>query len=310
MTKVVVTGAAGFLGSHLCESLLKDGKEVIGIDNLSTGNLYNIKALMSNPLFSFYEDDVRNPILHDADEYYNLACPASPPKYQIDKVGTFMTNVLGVTNVLTAASDNNAKVFQASTSEVYGDPDVHPQPETYRGNVNTVGPRSCYDEGKRAAETIMTDFNEAYGVPIKIVRIFNTYGPRMDPNDGRVVTNFINQALRGENLTVYGDGQQTRSFCYVDDEIAGFRKLMDETSDSFIRPINIGNPNEFTMLELAELVLRYTGSKSKLIFKPLPIDDPKQRCPDIALAKQVLDWEPKIQLEEGLKRTIEYFRTL
>lgn len=310
MTKVVVTGAAGFLGSHLCESLLKDGKDVVGLDNMSTGSRLNIDNLMTYRGFSFVEGDIRDPIFIDANEYYNLACPASPPKYQHDKIGTFMTNVIGIKNVLEAAIENKAKVFQASTSEVYGDPDVTPQPETYRGNVNTVGPRSCYDEGKRAVETLLTDYNEAYGVPIKIVRIFNTYGPRMDPDDGRVVTNFINQALRGDDLTIYGDGQQTRSFCYVDDEIAGFRKLMDETTDSFIRPINIGNPNEFTVLELAEKVLRLTGSKSKLVFKPLPIDDPKQRCPDIALAKQVLDWEPKIQLEEGLKRTINHFKSL
>jgi len=308
MKTVCVTGGAGFLGSHLCESLLKDGNTVIALDNLSTGFVSNIKHLYEYPSFSFVEADVRDEIFVEAEEYYNLACPASPPKYQHDKIGTFLTNIMGVKNVLDAALENQAKVFQASTSEVYGDPEVHPQPESYRGLVNTVGPRSCYDEGKRAAETLLTDYSLEYDIPVKIVRIFNTYGPRMDPEDGRVITNFIMQALHNKDITIYGSGQQTRSFCFVEDEIRGFRLLMDKTPDSWIQPTNIGNPNEFDMLQLAELVIKLTQSNSKIVFNPLPVDDPRQRKPDITLAKDKLGWEPKIQLEEGLIRTIEYFK--
>lgn len=312
MSRFVITGGAGFLGSHLCDSLINDGHEVVCIDNLSTGFIENVKHLIGLSNFEFYDHNILDPLpnLGVFDGVYNLACPASPPKYQANKVNTLMTNVIGLYNVLEAAEIYGAKVFQASTSEVYGDPAFSPQPESYRGCVNTVGPRSCYDEGKRAAETLLTDYGQETNMVTKIVRIFNTYGPRMDKDDGRVVTNFINQALRGDNITIYGDGQQTRSFCYVDDEIRGFRRLMDHTADNFNQPINIGNPGEFTMLELAELVLKLTHSKSKLVFNPLPIDDPKQRKPDITLAKQILQWEPTIDLEEGLTRTIHYFKTL
>lgn len=306
MTKnILVTGAAGFLGSHLCDSLLKSGHNVIGVDNLSTGNIRNLEHIKSDK-FSFYVRDVKIPFYFEVDEIYNLACPASPPAYQADPVGTILTNVQGALNVLELAKNVGSKVFQSSTSEIYGDPLVHPQIESYLGNVNTVGPRACYDEGKRVVETLMTDYSKQYNVPVKIVRIFNTYGPRMDINDGRVISNFINQALSNESITIYGDGSQTRSFCYVDDEIRGFRSLMD-TEDSFIQPVNVGNPNEFTMLELASLILDKTGSKSNLIFKDLPIDDPKKRKPDISLAKSKLAWEPSVQLSEGLDKTIEYF---
>ena len=307
MKKVLVTGGAGFLGSHLCDSLLSSGNKVICMDNLSTGSLDNIAHLIDNPAFVFMEHDVRTPFVLDVQEIYNLASPASPPTYQIDKIGTFTTNVIGALNVLNNAYTFRSKVFQASTSEVYGDPIIHPQPESYYGNVNTVGPRSCYDESKRAVETLMTDYHNHYGIPVKIVRIFNTYGERLNPIDGRVVSNFINQALNNELITIYGSGTQTRSFCYVSDLISGFRKLMDNTPDNFCKPVNLGNPHEFNMMELADLVLKLTKSKSVLCFKDLPIDDPKQRKPDISLAKKLLDWEPKVQLEEGLIKTIDYF---
>lgn len=311
MSKVLVTGAAGFLGSHLCDALLKQGKEVIGLDNLSTGSTLNIAHLMGNEKFSFVKADVVNRLPYQSrlTEIWNLACPASPPKYQLDPVDTFMTSVYGIHHALqlAAAMDGNCKVFQASTSEVYGDPLVHPQPESYFGNVNPVGIRSCYDEGKRAAETLMTDYSKQYGVPIAIARIFNTYGPRMDKNDGRVVTNFINQALRGEDITIYGDGMQTRSFCFVDNEIDGFLRLMESDIHT---PVNIGNPVEFTVLELAQLVLEKTGSKSKLIFMPLPGDDPKQRRPDISVANSKLNWNPNIALSDGLDITIDYFKKI
>ena len=306
MTKnILVTGAAGFLGSHLCDSLLKSGHNVIGIDNLSTGNIRNLEHIKTDK-FKFYVRDVRIPFYFEVDEIYNLACPASPPAYQFDPVGTILTNVQGALNVLELAKNVGSKVFQSSTSEIYGDPLVHPQTESYLGNVNPIGPRACYDEGKRVVETLMTDYSKQYNVPVKIVRIFNTYGPRMDINDGRVISNFINQALSNESITIYGNGSQTRSFCYVDDEIRGFRSLMD-TENSFIQPVNVGNPNEFTMLELASLILQKTGSKSNIIFKDLPVDDPKKRKPDISLAKSTLGWEPNIQLSEGLDKTIEYF---
>lgn len=308
MKRALVTGGAGFLGSHLCDSLLADGYKVVALDNLSTGSLTNLAHLATNPDFTFGNTDIRSPFTFHAkfDEIWNLACPASPPAYQADPVGTIETNYLGAMNVLRLAHVTGAKVFQASTSEVYGDPLVHPQTESYLGNVNTTGPRSCYDEGKRIAETLMTDYSLQYGVRVKIVRIFNTYGPRLNKDDGRVVSNFINQAIRGEDITVYGSGLQTRSFCYVSDLISGFRKLMG-TPDECIYPVNIGNPTEFTMLQLAQLVIQKTGSKSKLIFSDLPIDDPKQRKPDITLAKNLLDWEPKIDLSTGLDATIKYF---
>ena len=314
MKKVLVTGAAGFLGSHLVNSLLADGYQVTGIDNLSTGNLNNLDHLENNMNFKFHIRDVRNPYIDlnvPFDEIYNLACPASPPAYMADRYKTLMTSLKGVENALDYAYHYpGCKVFQASTSEIYGDPIVHPQVESYWGNVNTVGPRSCYDEGKRAAETMMTDFSKQFGVPIKIVRIFNTYGPNMDPKDGRVVSNFIMQALKHEPFTVYGLGKQTRSFCYVSDLIRGFRKLMDETPDSFIEPVNIGNPNEFTLMELIEKIREQTGTRSVLAFKDMPVDDPKQRRPDITKAKEILGWEPEIMLDEGLTKTIAYFRSL
>lgn len=307
--RVLVTGAAGFLGSHLVDALLEQGKDVVGIDNFYTGSEANIAHLKDHRRFQFFYHDVRSPFKNipgKLDEIWNLACPASPPKYQKDPVYTFMTSVQGVHNALQhAAKFRDCKVFQASTSEVYGDPAVHPQIESYFGNVNPVGIRSCYDESKRAAETLMTDFSKQYGVDIAIARIFNTYGPRMDKDDGRVVTNFIKQALRGEDITIYGTGTQTRSFCYVEDEIQGFLSLMESEIQS---PVNIGNPGEFTMLELAELILNKTGSPSKLVYNELPGDDPKQRCPDITVAKRMLGWTPTIQLSDGLDTTIEYFR--
>lgn len=307
--QVLVTGAAGFLGSHLVDALLDQGKDVIGIDNFYTGNKDNLAHLADHKRFNLFYHDVRTPLINiagDFQEIWNLACPASPPKYQKDPVYTFMTSVQGVHNALMfAQKKKNCKVFQASTSEVYGDPLVHPQPESYFGNVNQVGVRSCYDIGKTAAETLMTDFSKQYGVEIAIARIFNTYGPRMDIDDGRVVTNFIKQALRGEDITIYGAGTQTRSFCYVDDEIQGFLSLMESDIHT---PVNIGNPGEFTMLELAELILNKTGSPSKLVYNELPGDDPKQRCPDITVAKRMLGWTPTIQLSDGLDTTIEYFK--
>jgi len=305
--RVLVTGGAGFLGSHLCEALLKRDCDVVCADNFFTGRRGNVAHLMDNPRFEILRHDVTFPLFVEVDEIYNLACPASPPHYQHDPVQTTKTSVIGAINMLGLAKRVGAKIFQASTSEVYGDPEVHPQPESYWGRVNPIGTRSCYDEGKRCAETLFFDYYRQNHVKIKVARIFNTYGPNMHPNDGRVVSNFIMQALRGEPITIYGTGQQTRSFCYVSDLIAGFLKLMD-SADEITGPVNLGNPGEFTMLELAEAVIKLTGSKSELIFKPLPSDDPKQRQPDITQAKAMLGWEPKIPLEEGLKQTIQYFK--
>lgn len=308
MKKILVTGGAGFLGSHLCDRLIAQGHQVICLDSFFTGSERNVAGLIGNPAFTLMRHDVVDPVRIDGlDEIYNLACPASPVHYQYDPIHTMKTSVLGALNMLELARETGAKVFQASTSEVYGDPTVHPQPESYWGNVNTIGIRSCYDEGKRAAETLFFDYQRAHKLRIKVVRIFNTYGPRMAADDGRVVSNFIVQALRGEDLTVYGDGSQTRSFCYADDLVEGFMRLMN-SDDSVAGPVNMGNPGEFTMIELAERVLRLTGSNSKLVFQPLPQDDPKQRQPDIARAKELLGWEPSVALEQGLERTIAYFR--
>nr|WP_059391711.1 MULTISPECIES: UDP-glucuronic acid decarboxylase family protein [Pseudomonas] len=309
MKRIMVTGGAGFLGSHLCERLLSEGNEVLCVDNFFTGTKRNIAHLLSNPYFELIRHDVTFPLYVEVDEIYNLACPASPVHYQFDPVQTLKTSVHGAINVLGLAKRTKAKIFQASTSEVYGDPEVHPQPESYWGRVNPIGIRSCYDEGKRCAETLFSDYHRQHGVRIKIARIFNTYGPRMHPNDGRVVSNFIVQALRGEDITIYGEGQQTRSFCYVDDLVEGFIRLMG-TPDEVTGPINLGNPGEFTMLQLAERVLALTGSSSKLVFRPLPQDDPKQRQPDITQAKAVLDWQPTIALDNGLEKTISYFDAL
>ena len=305
--RILVTGGAGFLGSHLCDRLLKDGHEVICLDNFFTGRKSNIAHLHGRPDFELVRHDVIDPFKFEVDQIYNLACPASPPHYQYNAIKTVKTSVMGAINCLGLAKRTKARVFQASTSEVYGDPAVHPQPESYWGNVNPIGIRSCYDEGKRVAETLFMDYHRQNQVDIRIVRIFNTYGPRMHPNDGRVVSNFIVQALKGEDITIYGDGTQTRSFCYVDDLIEGFVRLMNQNDVK--GPINIGNPGEFTMLQLAELALKLTGSKSKIVHRPLPGDDPKQRRPDITLAKKHLGWEPAVPLEEGLKRTIAYFKT-
>ena len=306
--RILITGGAGFLGSHLCERLLAEENEVICADNLFTGRKQNLAHLMNHPNFEFIRHDITDPIHVEVDQIYNLACPASPPHYQYNAIKTIKTSVMGAINVLGLARRLQARVFQASTSEIYGDPEVHPQPESYWGHVNTIGPRSCYDEGKRVAETLFFDYHRQNGVDIRVVRIFNTYGPRMLPDDGRVVSNFIVQALKGQDITIYGDGMQTRSFCYVDDLIEGFVRLME--TDNFTGPVNIGNPGEFTMLELAELVLAKVGGKSKIVFRPLPADDPKQRQPDITLAKTRLGWEPKIPLSEGLDRTIAYFAQL
>ncbi|MES2995327.1 MAG: UDP-glucuronic acid decarboxylase family protein [Verrucomicrobiota bacterium] len=304
--RILVTGGAGFLGSHLCERLLNDGNEVICLDNFFTGRKDNIVHLLQDHRFELVRHDVIDPFKAEVEQIYNLACPASPPHYQYNAIKTVKTSVMGAINCLGLAKRTHARVFQASTSEVYGDPAVHPQPESYWGNVNPIGIRSCYDEGKRVAETLFMDYHRQNDVDIRIVRIFNTYGPRMLPDDGRVVSNFIVQALRGDDITIYGDGTQTRSFCYVDDLIEGFVRLMNQ--DGIIGPVNLGNPGEFTMLELAELVLAKTGEKSKITFHPLPGDDPKQRKPDITLAKSELGWEPKVSLSEGLDATIEYFR--
>lgn len=306
MKKVLVTGGAGFIGSHLCEYLLNQGCEVVCLDNYFTGQKRNIVHLMDNPYFELVRHDVTMPYFIEVDEIYNLACPASPVHYQFNPIKTVKTSVMGAINMLGLAKRIRAKVLQASTSEVYGDPKVHPQSESYWGNVNNIGLRSCYDEGKRCAETLFMDYHRQNNVRIKIIRIFNTYGPRMFVNDGRVVSNFIVQALKGEDITVYGDGSQTRSFQYIDDLILGMTRMMD-TADDFIGPVNIGNPTEFTILELAQLVIRLTGSKSKIVFKPLPSDDPCQRKPDISLAMEKLDWRPEVMLEEGLKKTIAYF---
>lgn len=305
--RILVSGGAGFLGSHLCERLLREGHEVLCVDNFYTGRRANIATLVSNPLFEILRHDITFPLFAEVDEIYNLACPASPIHYQFDPVQTTKTSVHGAINMLGLAKRLKIKILQASTSEVYGDPAVHPQPESYWGNVNPVGTRSCYDEGKRCAETLFFDYYRQHKLRIKVARIFNTYGPRMHPNDGRVVSNFIMQALRGEDITVFGDGSQTRSFCYVDDLIDGLVRLMN-SPDDFTGPANLGNPTEFTILELAEKVIRMIGSKSRIIFVTLPQDDPKQRKPDIALAREKLAWSPTIALEEGLIKTIEYFR--
>jgi UDP-glucuronate decarboxylase len=305
--RILVTGGAGFLGSNLCDRLLTDGHEVVCMDNFFTGRKTNIAHQLANPNFELVRHDVTDPFKYEVDQIYNLACPASPPHYQYNPIKTTKTSVMGAINCLGLAKRVKARVFQASTSEVYGDPAVHPQPESYWGNVNPIGRRSCYDEGKRCAETLFFDYYRENKVDIRVVRIFNTYGPRMHPNDGRVVSNFIVQALKGEDITIYGDGSQTRSFCYVDDLIEGFIRLMSQTE--IVGPVNIGNPGEFTMLQLAELTLKLVGSKSEIVYQPLPADDPRQRRPDITLARRVLKWEPTVALEEGLKRTIEYFKT-
>jgi UDP-glucuronate decarboxylase len=307
--RILVTGGAGFLGSHLCERLLNEGHEVLCVDNFYTGRKANITHLLNNPYFEVIRHDITFPLYVEVDEIYHLACPASPVHYQFDPVQTTKTSVHGSINMLGLAKRLKIKILLASTSEVYGDPTVHPQPETYWGNVNPIGPRACYDEGKRCAETLFFDYHRQHRLKIKVARIFNTYGPRMHPNDGRVVSNFIVQALKGEDITVYGDGKQTRSFCYVDDMIDGLIRLMN-TGDDFTGPVNLGNPEEYSILQLAETIIRLTGSKSRIVFKPLPPDDPKQRCPDITLARKVLNWQPTTPLEEGLKRTIEYFRNI
>lgn len=307
--RILITGGAGFLGSHLCERLLKEGNEVLCLDNFFTGTKENIIHLMDNHRFELIRHDVEFPIHLEVDEIYNLACPASPIHYQHNPIHTTKTSIMGALNMLGLAKRQHAKIMQASTSEVYGDPEVHPQPETYWGNVNPIGFRSCYDEGKRCAETLFFDYHREHKLKIKVARIFNTYGPRMHPSDGRVVSNFIIQALKGEDITVYGDGTQTRSFCYVDELIDGFIRLMAST-DNFTGPVNLGNPVEFTIKELAEKVIDMTNSKSKISYKSLPHDDPRQRQPDITLAKKELNWEPKIKLEKGLIKTIEYFDAL
>ena len=309
MRKVLVTGGAGFLGSHLCERLLAQGHDVLCVDNFFTGRKSNIAHLLDNPNFELMRFDVTFPLYVEIDEIYNLACPASPIHYQFDPVQTTKTSVHGAINMLGLAKRVKAKILQASTSEVYGDPEIHPQPESYWGRVNPVGIRSCYDEGKRCAETLFFDYWRQHKLRIKVARIFNTYGPRMHPNDGRVVSNLIVQALKGDEITLYGDGSQTRSFCYVDDLIEAMIRLMN-TPDEVTGPINIGNPKEFSIAELANMVLKLTGSKSAIILKPLPSDDPRQRQPDIAMAKSILKWEPSIQLEAGLNKTIEYFQSL
>ena len=306
--RILITGGAGFLGSHLCERLLKEGNEIFCLDNFFTGTKENVAHLVPDPYFEIIRHDVEFPLHLEVDEIYNLACPASPPHYQHNPIHTNKTSVLGAINMLGLAKRNNAKIMQASTSEVYGDPHVHPQTEDYWGNVNPIGIRSCYDEGKRCAETLFFDYYREHNLDIKVARIFNTYGPNMHPNDGRVVSNFIIQALKGEDITIYGDGSQSRSFCYVDELIDGFIRLM--ASDDFTGPVNLGNPVEFTIKELAEKIIAMTNSKSKLSLNPLPQDDPKQRQPDITLAKKELGWEPQIKLEEGLKPTIKYFDTL
>ncbi|MDC0308940.1 SDR family oxidoreductase [bacterium] len=306
--KILITGGAGFLGSHLCDRLISEGNEVICLDNFFTGSKQNMIHLLDNPNFELMRHDVVDPFKVEVDQIYNLACPASPVHYQSNPIKTVKTSVMGAINALGLAKRVGARILQASTSEVYGDPEVHPQTEDYRGNVNPIGPRACYDEGKRCAETLFFDYHRQNNVDIRVIRIFNTYGPRMMPNDGRVVSNFIIQALKGEDITVYGDGKQTRSFCYVDDLIEAIIRMMNQ--EEIVGPVNTGNPNEFTILELAEKVIEMTGSKSKIIFKDLPVDDPLQRKPDNSLAKEKLGWEPQIQLEEGLKKTISYFKSI
>lgn len=310
MKKILVTGGAGFLGSHLCDRLVNEGHHVLCVDNYFTGSKSNIAHLLDNKNFEVIRQDVCFPLYVEVDEIYNLACPASPYYYQWDPIQTMKTSILGSYNLLGLAKRTGAKILQASTSEVYGDPQVHPQPEEYWGNVNPIGIRSCYDEGKRAAETLFMDYYRVHDVKAKIVRIFNTYGPRMAQNDGRVVSNFIVQALKGQDITIYGDGMQTRSFCYVDDLLDAMQAMMNHPDDNFIGPVNIGNPGEFTMWELAEKVIQLTGSESQILQKPLPQDDPKQRRPDISVAKNMLDWEPSIKLDEGLVKTIDYFRNI
>jgi UDP-glucuronate decarboxylase len=306
--RILISGGAGFIGSHLCERLLNDGHEVICLDNFFTGSKLNIIKLLSNPYFELVRHDITMPYYAEVDEIYNLACPASPIHYQFNPIKTIKTSVMGAINMLGIAKRTKAKILQASTSEIYGDPEVHPQPENYWGHVNPTGVRSCYDEGKRCAESLFTNYHQQNRVKIKIIRIFNTYGPNMHPNDGRVVSNFIVQALKNNEITIYGDGSQTRSFQYIDDLVEGMIRMMG-TSDEFIGPVNVGNPNEFTVLELADKIIKLTKSKSKMVFKPLPNDDPMQRKPDISLAKKMLNgWEPKIELEEGLSYTIDYFR--
>lgn len=307
--RILVTGGAGFIGSHLCERLLAEGHDVLCLDNFFTGAKQNIAHLLGHPYFELLRHDVTFPLYVEVDEIYNLACPASPVHYQFDPVQTTKTSVHGAINMLGLAKRTKARILQASTSEVYGDPHVHPQREDYWGNVNPIGPRSCYDEGKRCAETLFFDYRRQYAMPIKVARIFNTYGPRMHPNDGRVVSNFIVQALRGEPITLYGDGSQTRSFCYVDDLVSGLLRLM-ATPPEFTGPVNLGNPVEFSMIELAEAVRRLTGSRSPLVMKPLPQDDPRQRCPDVTLAREALGWQASTALEDGLKPTIAYFEKL
>ena len=307
--RILVTGGAGFVGSHLCDALLEAGHEVLCADNFFTGNKANIEKLLDHPYFELIRHDVTFPLYVEVDEIYNLACPASPIHYQHDPVQTLKTSVHGAINMLGLAKRLKARILQASTSEVYGDPNVHPQPEEYWGNVNPIGPRSCYDEGKRCAETLFFDYHRQYGLNIKVARIFNTYGPRMHPNDGRVVSNFIVQALRGDPITIYGDGKQTRSFCFVLDLVEGLRRLMD-SPEEVTGPINLGNPGEFTMIELAEAVIRLTGSGSRMVFRPAPVDDPRQRQPDITKARGKLGWEPTIPLEQGLVHTIAYFDKL
>jgi UDP-glucuronate decarboxylase len=306
--RTLVTGGAGFLGSHLCDRLINDGHDVICMDNYFTGRKANVLHLIDNPHFELVRHDVTEPFMFEVDQIFNLACPASPPHYQHNPIKTTKTSVLGAMHCLGLAKRIGARVFQASTSEVYGDPEIHPQTESYKGSVNPIGIRACYDEGKRVAETLFFDYHRQHGVEIRVARIFNTYGPRMLPDDGRVVSNFIVQALRGEDLTIYGDGSQTRSFCYMDDLIEGFIRLMNH--DEITGPVNLGNPGEFTMLELADRILQKVGGKPKLAFHPLPGDDPKQRCPDISLAMKEFGWQPKISLDEGLDSTIEYFRRL
>ncbi|MEY4859126.1 MAG: hypothetical protein RLZZ235_1293 [Pseudomonadota bacterium] len=307
--RILVTGGAGFVGSHLCEALIAAGHEVLCADNFFTGNKANIERLLDHPYFELIRHDVTFPLYVEVDEIYNLACPASPIHYQHDPVQTIKTSVHGAINMLGLAKRLKARILQASTSEVYGDPNIHPQPEEYWGNVNPIGPRSCYDEGKRCAETLFFDYHRQYRLDIKVARIFNTFGPRMHPNDGRVVSNFIVQALRGDPITIYGDGKQTRSFCFVSDLVEGLRRLMD-SPDEITGPINLGNPGEFTMIELAEAVIRLTGSTSRPVFRPAPVDDPRQRQPDITKARGKLGWEPKVALEQGLIQTIAYFDKL
>ncbi|MEO8905008.1 MAG: UDP-glucuronic acid decarboxylase family protein [Polyangiaceae bacterium] len=307
--KLLVTGGAGFIGSHLCERLVQAGEDVLCVDNYFTGSKKNVAHLLNNPMFEVMRHDVTFPLYVEVERIFNLACPASPVHYQFDPVQTTKTSVHGAINMLGLAKRLKARILQASTSEVYGDPEVHPQPESYWGRVNPIGIRSCYDEGKRCAETLFFDYHRQHHVDIKVMRIFNTYGPRMNPNDGRVVSNFIVQAIRGEDITIYGDGQQTRSFCYVDDLVEGMLRLMD-TETGFTGPVNVGNPRECTMLELAEKVITFVGTKSKIVTRPLPQDDPRQRKPDIGIAQSKLGWQPKVQLDDGLKETIKYFRSI